>query len=310
VGHILPKMKVKDGPYNAGQLFLHSIFAYRGIVVCSYNVKTNAKPKPKEAIGTDAVVPFYQVLINRSDWQEMRIAHDQTSYLTQGTGREEKVLSVVNGMDCVSHDEILPYTLTADSESVANPQRIASPIDHDVFPRLFESVPSNTEDGLSYVIAKDQLPSQMASQCCLAPQAVYTEITNGVQVQIMTFYLGTNTIKSQQLSMHCWRYVTRIHNLEKRNITIRARRLSIYTLGKENHNVSGDHINGLHPCLSPQVPVFQFSSHINLLHPKGGYMYGKLIAENEDETTFEITIPTVPLEVWSEQSEQSENINI
>jgi hypothetical protein len=62
--------------------------------------------------------------------------------------------------------------------------------------------------------------------------------------------------------------------------------------------------------LSPQVPVFQFSSHINLLHPKGGYMYGKLIAENEDETTFEITIPTVPLEVWSEQSEQSENINI
>jgi hypothetical protein len=96
------------------------------------------------------------------------------------------VLSVVNGMDCVSHEEILPYTLTpVDSDNI-NPQRIASPIDHDVFPRLFESLPTSTEDGLSFVIAKDQLPGQMASQCCLAPQAVYTEITNGVQVQIMT----------------------------------------------------------------------------------------------------------------------------
>jgi hypothetical protein len=97
------------------------------------------------------------------------------------------VLSVVNGMDCVSHEEIFPYTLAVPSDSEnANPQRIASPIDHDVFPRLFESLPSNTEDGLSFVIAKDQLPGQMASQCCLAPQAVYSEITNGVQVQVMT----------------------------------------------------------------------------------------------------------------------------
>ena len=96
------------------------------------------------------------------------------------------MLSVVNGMDCVSHDEIIPYTLAESDSETTNSQRMPSPIDHDVFPRLFESLPSNTEDGLSFVIAKDQLPGQMASQCCLAPQAVYSETTNGVQVQIMT----------------------------------------------------------------------------------------------------------------------------
>lgn len=36
----------KDGLYQPGQLFLHRVFAYRGVVVCSFNVKVHNKPKP------------------------------------------------------------------------------------------------------------------------------------------------------------------------------------------------------------------------------------------------------------------------
>jgi uncharacterized protein affecting Mg2+/Co2+ transport len=249
-----------------------------------------------------------------------RLAYDQTCYLTQGTTREEKVMNVINGMDCVNHGEIIPYSLSeGDAEATATGEQQhfsaeskPTPIEHDLFGRFFKPIPKKEEGrnaGLSFTLSVDQIPNAMPSQCYwLVPQAVYTEVSHGIEVRITTFYLGTNLTKGQP--MHSWRYVTRLHNLDRRTVIVKERHLKIFCLNNLT-NVTSESLNGHHPCLTPQMPAFQFSNHINLMQPKGGHFWGKLKAEYEDGTTFEINIPTVQLEEQTDlAAEQSGNITL
>lgn len=53
--------------------------------------------------------------------------------------RGERPLNSINGMDCVAHDEIIPYRPTQ-----------SKPIQHDMFERIFEMVGENSDGLLAY----------------------------------------------------------------------------------------------------------------------------------------------------------------
>uniref|UniRef100_A0A183V8R6 ApaG domain-containing protein n=1 Tax=Toxocara canis TaxID=6265 RepID=A0A183V8R6_TOXCA len=330
IGRLIPPKKLTDGPYAPVifyictlfvysvknckrcclQLFLHKVFAYRGIVICSFKCKVHEKPRatPKgDVVAKAELVPYYQVLVHRGDWRFMRFPVDITSYLGEAGVRGEKLLTVINGMDCVPHDELIPFT-ACDTK----------PIDHDLFDRIFEVVPEiSDEKGYYYsfnsfaasfisfsflhslAIRKELMPNYLASQrSWLSPQEVYRETTDGIQVTVTTFYLGANVIAGQQ--KHCWRYVIRLENLENTTVILRERAMKVFSLNNMQQ-VSGHGVIGSNPRLSPQEPAFQFSSTVDLPQPKGAHMWGKFKMERENGSCFDVTIPTIVLESHAER---------
>lgn len=292
IGRFTPLKKEIEGPYQPGQLFLHKVFAYRGVIICSFSCRVHEKSKTQqkgESTAESNVSCFYQVLIHRGDWRHMRISTDLTSYLGETNTRGERSLTVIHGMDCVGHEEILPYTSCE-----------TKPIEHELFERIFEvRAETSDESNIEFSIRKELMPHYLANQrSWLSPQEVYREITDGVQVSVTTFYLGTNTLAGQQ--RHCWRYAVRLENLEKSTVIVRERSLKVFSLNNlQQVNASG--VVGMNPRLSPQEPAFQFSSTINLPQPKGAHMWGKFKVEREDGSFFDVAIPTVVLESHSER---------
>uniref|UniRef100_F1L8W8 Polymerase delta-interacting protein 2 n=1 Tax=Ascaris suum TaxID=6253 RepID=F1L8W8_ASCSU len=298
IGRLVPQKKASDGPYAPGQLFLHKVFAYRGIIICSFKCRVHEKPRTTskgDVIVKAEVVPYYQVLVHRGDWRYMRFPVDITSYLGEAGARGEKLLTVINGMDCVGHDEIIPFT-SCDTK----------PIDHDLFDRVFEVVPETSDEkDVQFAIRKELIPNYLASQrSWLSPQEIYRETTDGIQVTVTTFYLGANVIAGQQ--KHCWRYVIRLENLDNCTVTLRERAMKVFSLNNMQQ-VSGHGVIGTNPRLSPQEPAFQFSSTVDLPQPKGAHMWGKFKMERENGSCFDVTIPTIVLESHAERlPEQTE----
>uniref|UniRef100_A0A0N5AY03 ApaG domain-containing protein n=1 Tax=Syphacia muris TaxID=451379 RepID=A0A0N5AY03_9BILA len=295
----LPRNKV-DGPYPAGQLFIHKVFAYRGIIFCSFNCRIHEKSKvlqKNDSPASESVdTCFYQVLIHRGDWRHMRMPTDLNAYLGQPNSRGERSLTVVHGMDCVQHEEVLPYTSCN-----------VKPIDHELFDRIFElRAGTLDESNLEFGIRKELTQSYLINQkSWLVPQEAYKETTNGIEVLVITFYLGANNINGQL--RHCWRYSIRLENLEKTMVTIRERLLKVFSLNNlQLLNAAG--VVGMSPNLTPEEPAIQFSSTINLPQPKGAHMWGKFKLEREDGTVFDVSIPPVVLENTPE-NDCKENAN-
>lgn len=136
-------------------------------------------------------------------------------------------MNVINGMDCVPHSEILPFHLDEEAGENVQENRPAV-IEHDLFGRFFKPVQAKKDDtrntgrrhilnysivrllpvpstlGLNFTLCMDQAQNTMMSTCpWLVPQAVYVEVSHGIEVRITTFYLGTNLSKGQP--MHSWR---------------------------------------------------------------------------------------------------------
>ncbi|KAK0419498.1 hypothetical protein QR680_014177 [Steinernema hermaphroditum] len=291
--------------YKPGQMFLHKAFAYRGIVICSFNCRVISKPRPYVEI--EETMPYYQVLVHRGDWQHIKFPVDITSYLGDGSGRGEKLLTVINGMDCVAHNEVLPFLPTE-----------RNPFDHDLFSRLFEPVEATSPAGLAavagdrdlkYTIRKELMPNDLVNQrSWLRPQAVYSEVTDGVKVSVITFYLGTNLMAG--VLKHCWRYVMRVENMTGHPVTLRERVIKVFSMNQLNQtSAHGIGVGGMVPILTPTQPVFQFSSTIDLQQLKGGQMWGKFKLEREDGSFFDVTIPNVALEACTEKpAEQTESV--
>ncbi|KHJ89588.1 hypothetical protein OESDEN_10584 [Oesophagostomum dentatum] len=187
---------VTDAMYDPGQLFIHKTFAYKGVVVCAFKCRFQEK-KTNSSDRSVSQGRYYQVLIDRSDWAHMGFPVDLTSYLMDGTTRGEKLLTLINGMDCVSHADILPFT-TSERE----------PLDHDLFHRIFDVI----DEGKGYKITMkaNLFENYMASQrSWLAPRDVYREVTENIEVTVTTFYLGSSMVNGQL--RHMWRYVIRYY---------------------------------------------------------------------------------------------------
>ncbi|KAK5975002.1 2-methoxy-6-polyprenyl-1 4-benzoquinol methylase mitochondrial [Trichostrongylus colubriformis] len=278
-----------DALYDPGQLFIHKVFAYKGVVVCAFKCRF----QEKKSSTSDRVVSqgrYYQVLIDRGDWSHMGFPVDLTSYLMDGTSRGEKLLTLINGMDCVSHNDILPFN-SVDRE----------PLDHDLFHRIFDVTDSPEGKEVNITMKTNLFENYMASQrSWLAPRDVYREVTENIEVTVTTFYLGSSMSAGQL--RHMWRYVIRLENHSPQNsVILRERSLKVYSLNNMNQ-AHGHGVVGKQPELNVQTPAFQFSSTVELAHSKGGHMWGRFKMERPNGSTFDVAIPTVVLESFDEKS--------
>ncbi|CAD5216841.1 unnamed protein product [Bursaphelenchus okinawaensis] len=281
-----------DERYPAGQVFLHRVFAYRGVVVCSFDCKVYGKHKPNESASKYEIVPYYQVLIHKGDWEHMRMPFDLTVYLSESAGREGRSLGVIGGMDCVPHNDILPLEYKTNKDT--------APIEHDLFDRLFKFVDPNRPE-LGYVNTHD-IPSQRS---WMAPQATHVETTNNVRVTATTFYLGQNATNGQ--IKHCWRYMVRLENLDGTDMILRERLIKVFSLNNLSQLNAGG-VVGEYPRLTSTDPAYQFSSTVQLAQKKGGHLWGKFKLEKDDGTTIEVNMPTLLLESNSPQNSHNNEV--
>uniref|UniRef100_A0A914UY33 ApaG domain-containing protein n=1 Tax=Plectus sambesii TaxID=2011161 RepID=A0A914UY33_9BILA len=293
--------KPTSSVYNSGQLFLHKVFAYRGVVLCSAPCKVYEKPKGGnksiEQSGDGSLVtsstsgrevqpngvPYYQVLIHKGDWDIMRFPSDMTTYILESP--EGPQWAALNGVDYVSHEDVLPYS-SCESE----------PIEHDLFQKFVQVAPQVSEDGFVRLTGTELLRTWMNNnRVWLTPVEVHRKTTEGVRITAMSFYLGT-IVKPDRSVMHVWRYNIRIENFNPTMVILRERCWKVFSLTGNMQTYQGVGVVGFCPVLSSQQPAFQYSSHIQLESPKGGHMWGTFKMERQNGTFFDAEIPSFVLD--------------
>lgn len=292
-----------QGKYETGQLFLHKVLGYRGVILFPWlarmfdrnlnqpkssdpfivddlqvmsekdelnkssnlaNSSTNGDSASENNLNFNAVT-YYQVLIDQTD---------SVHFLGQ-----HSCLHCISGLDYVSHNDILPYMSSS-----------TCPIHHELFDKFL------TPDS-------DKLPSWTKTNYLdiwheknyswLELTDVHREITEGVRVTVMPFFMGITT--NQKNRTYWWRYCVRLENLSKETIQLRECHWRLFSNAGTFNPVRGRGVVGYEPILSPTQPAFEYSSHVPLQTPSGN-MWGTFKMERENGHLFEVRIPPFSLE--------------
>lgn len=190
------------GKYECGQLFLHRVFGYRGVILFpwlarvydrdQYQVKNEAsdlKTDTKLTVGnpttgdsptTDSsssrgkTNTFYQVLIDARDCPYIRAQTEAVTFL--GNQEQSRSLYAIPGLDYVSHEDILPYS----SEEKL-------PLHHELFDK-FLTYNENKEPPFE---AGETLKAwQKKNHPWLELSDVHKETTEGIRCTVIPFYMG------------------------------------------------------------------------------------------------------------------------
>jgi len=289
-----------EGSYLTGQLFLHRVFGYRGIILFPWQarvydrdspapVKSSDVPPEKvmEDLSTFAVSKdgshatntsmYYQVLIDSRDCPYVRAQTESVSFL--GNQDNSRSLYVIPGLDYVSHADILPYNTNQ-----------KSPIMHELFDRFLAYDP----DKQPCFKSRDTLQAwQDKNHPWLELSDVHRETTEEIRVTVIPFYMGSRD--SQGQDVFWWRYCIRLENMGDLAVQLRERHWRIFALNGTLETVRGRGVIGREPVLSKWQPAFQYSSHVSLQSPSG-HMWGTFKMEREDGYTFDCRIPPFSLE--------------
>ncbi|XP_060704051.1 polymerase delta-interacting protein 2 isoform X2 [Hemiscyllium ocellatum] len=289
----------QQGKYETGQLFLHSVFGYRGIVLfpwharlydrdvasCSSDSKTenSGTQGSKEVKGKTHT--YYQVLIDTRDCPHIS-QRSQTEAVTFLANHDDsRALYAIPGLDYVSHEDILPYSSSD-----------RSPIQHELFERFLSYDPSKA---LPFV-ARDTLRAwQEKNHPWLELSDVHRETTENIRVTVIPFYMGMR--EAQNSHVYWWRYCIRLENLGTEVVQLRERHWRIFSLSGTLETVRGRGVVGREPVLSKEQPAFQYSSHVSLQAPSG-HMWGSYCFERANQSPFDVRIPPFSLESKAEDS--------
>lgn len=293
-----------NGNYEPGQLFLHRIFAYRGVVLFPWTAKvhdrTNMKGKGKVTSADSEKIPFpkdtdvksqnetyYQVLIDGRDTPHIRSQAEAVTFLGADDGK--KAIFVVPGLDYVSHKDIIPYT-----------SKDKKPIQHDLFEKFFTLSPGKSPT----VSIKDSLTTwKKKNKSLLNLSEVHVETTENVRVTVIPFFMGQRDSPGTG-NTYWWRYCIRLENLGSTSVQLRERMWRLFSLSGTLETVRGRGVVGIEPVLSKTSPAFQYSSHVNLPSPTG-HMWGTFRMEREDGYCFDCKIPPFSLESKTDEKHKS-----
>nr|CAG4649390.1 EOG090X07J3 [Scapholeberis mucronata] len=296
-----------QGKYEAGQLFLHQVFGYRGVVLFPwaahvYDRDLSASKKNQKSpdidgsgysqIGKDMKSrnhTYYQALIDSRDFPHIRAQTEAVTFL--GQQENSKSLYAIPGLDYVAHEDILPYRTTE-----------LKPINHELFEKFLMPDPDKDPP----FEARETLRAwQERNQPWLELSDVHKETTENIRVTVTPFYMGCR--ESQNSTVYWWRYCIRLENLGQLSVQLRERHWRIFSLSGTLETVRGRGVIGQEPFLTPQQPAFQYSSHISLQAPSG-HMWGTFRMEREDGHTFDCRIPPFSLESKSEDDNSPSGI--
>lgn len=295
------------GKYDTGQLILHKVFGYRGVILFPWQARIYDRDVPNQNTQTDSAADdasdtlsnvgkevkgrthtFYQVLIDSRDARHIRAQTEAVTFL--GNQESSRSLYAIPGLDYVAHEDILPYT-TGD--------RV--PIQHELFDKFL----TRSQEKDPPFAAQDTLQAwQKKNHPWLELSDVHRETTEGVRVTVIPFYMGCR--ESQTASVYWWRYCIRLENLGSQAVQLRERHWRIFSLSGTLETVRGRGVVGQEPVLAPPSPAFQYSSHVSLQAPSG-HMWGTFRMEREDGYTFDCRIPPFSLESKPEDEDTTAN---
>ncbi|XP_067015302.1 polymerase delta-interacting protein 2 isoform X2 [Anabrus simplex] len=285
-----------QGKYDTGQLFLHRVFGYRGVVLFPWLARVYDRdiPNKRESnqeesnfnhVGKEVkgrTHTFYQVLIDSRDCPYIRAQTEAVTFL--GNQESSRSLYAIPGLDYVAHEDILPYTTTE-----------KQPLQHELFDKFLMYYPDKDPP----FGAQETLRAwQKKNHPWLELSDVHKETTENVRVTVIPFYMGCR--ESQSTSVFWWRYCIRLENLGELTVQLRERHWRIFSLSGTLETVRGRGVVGQEPVLSSSQPAFQYSSHVSLQAPSG-HMWGTFRMEREDGYTFDCRIPPFSLESKNEE---------
>ncbi|XP_064612065.1 polymerase delta-interacting protein 2-like [Liolophura sinensis] len=282
-----------QGQYDTGQLFLHRVFGYRGIILFPWMARVydrdiaNKPDEDKTNLDDHATVvgkevkgkthTYYQVLIDGRDCPYIRAQTEAVTFL--GNQDNSRALYAIPGLDYVSHEDILPYASTE-----------RHPIHHELFDKFLLHDPGSTPQ----FIPRETLRAwQEKNHPWLELSDVHRETTEGIRVTVIPFYMGSR--ESQQTHVYWWRYCVRLENLGEETVQLRERHWRIFSLSGTLETVRGRGVVGQEPVLSKELPAFQYSSHVSLQAPSG-HMWGTYKMERRDGSSYDCRIPPFSLE--------------
>ncbi|XP_003968776.1 polymerase delta-interacting protein 2 isoform X1 [Takifugu rubripes] len=283
----------QHGKYETGQLFLHSVFGYRGIVLFPWHARlydrditppmSDSKREPPGTHGSKEVKgkthTYYQVLIDTRDCPHIS-QRSQTEAVTFLANHDDsRALYAIPGLDYVSHEDILPYN---SAEQL--------PIQHELFERFLLYNPAKSPP----FTARDTLKAwQEKNHPWLELSDVHRETTENIRVTVIPFYMGMR--EAQNSHVYWWRYCIRLENMGSEVVQLRERHWRIFSLSGTLETVRGRGVVGREPVLSKEQPAFQYSSHVSLQAPSG-HMWGTFRIERTDGSHFDVRIPPFSLE--------------
>nr|CAG4644014.1 EOG090X07J3 [Lepidurus arcticus] len=283
-----------EGKYDTGQLFLHRIFGYRGVVLFPWlariydrdisskkdDIDNLTDPESVNNVGKEVKGKshtYYQVLIDSRDCPYIRAQTEAVTFL--GNQENSRSLYAIPGLDYVAHEDIFPYTTTE-----------RQPLLHELFDKFLMIDPEKDPP----FSGRETLKAwQEKNHPWLALSDVHKETTEGVRVTVIPFYMGCR--ESQNNTVYWWRYCIRLENMGEMTMQLRERHWRIFSLSGTLETVRGRGVVGQEPLLTPSQPAFQYSSHVSLQAPSG-HMWGTFRMEREDGYSFDCRIPPFSLE--------------
>jgi len=290
-----------EGNYEVGQIFLHRVFGYRGVILFPWLAKvydrdlaTNKtrdsiaksgnlepeEPTPFSHISSEVKSKthnYYQVLIDSRDCPFIRAQTEAVTFL--GNQDNSRSLYAIPGLDYVAHEDIIPYSSTE-----------KNPLNHELFDKFLQY----SADKEPPFIARDTLKAwQEKNHPWLELSDVHKETTENIRVTVIPFYMGCR--ESHNNNVYWWRYCIRVENQGEFNTQLRERHWRIFSLSGTLETVRGRGVVGQEPILTKLSPAFQYSSHVSLQAPSG-HMWGTFRMEREDGCTFDCRIPPFSLE--------------
>ncbi|CAH1118628.1 unnamed protein product [Phaedon cochleariae] len=278
-----------SGRYETGQLILHRVFGYRGVVLFPWLARVYDRDLPNRRDGDEEPASgvgkevrgrthtFYQVLIDQRDCPYIRAQTEAVTFL--GNQESSRSLYAIPGLDYVAHEDIIPY-VSAEK----------APLNHELFDKFLAHNPK----GDPPFSAQETLKAwQNKNHPWLELSDVHKETTENIRVTVIPFYMGCR--ESHSSSVYWWRYCIRLENLGSLSVQLRERHWRIFSLSGTLETVRGRGVVGQEPALTRTLPAFQYSSHVSLQAPSG-HMWGTFRMEREDGYTFDCRIPPFSLE--------------
>ena len=211
-----------DGNYDTGQMFLHRLFGYRGVVLFPWSARVYDRDKrdPNNPVGNKQnyagagggeggiagkemkgkTHTYYQVLIDSRDCPYIthRAQTESVTFLGNHT-ENARNLYAIPGLDYVAHEDIMPYT-TEDR----------SPIQHELFDKFLqpqETSPSSSSTPEPGFVAQDTLKAwQEKNHPWLELSDVHKETTENIRVTVIPFYMGYR--ENQNTNVYWVSYLT------------------------------------------------------------------------------------------------------
>ncbi|KAJ8939324.1 hypothetical protein NQ318_005685 [Aromia moschata] len=274
-----------SGKYETGQLILHRVFGYRGVVLFPLACEDlpqhrEGDEEPHPGVGKEVrgrTHTFYQVLIDQRDCPYIRAQTEAVTFL--GNQDSSRSLYAIPGLDYVAHEDIIPY-VSAEK----------TPLNHELFDKFLTR---NTKGDPPFVAQETLRAWQNKNHPWLELSDVHKETTENIRVTVIPFYMGCR--ESHANSVYWWRYCIRLENLGSLSVQLRERHWRIFSLSGTLETVRGRGVVGQEPALTRVLPAFQYSSHVSLQAPSG-HMWGTFRMEREDGYTFDCRIPPFSLE--------------